>query len=51
MNSHELFTNTPPRKLFFFAALPGAVSMLASALYQLFDGMSASFSAARRSRR
>ena len=39
MNSHELFTNTPPRKLFFFAALPGAVSMLASALYQLFDGM------------
>ena len=29
MNSHELFTNTPPRKLFFFAALPGAVSMLA----------------------
>ena len=28
MNSHELFTNTPPRKLFFFAALPGAVSML-----------------------
>ena len=39
MNSHELFTNTPPRKLFFFAALPGAVSMLSSALYQLFDGM------------
>ena len=38
MNSHELFTNTPPRKLFFFAALPGAVSMLASALYQLFTG-------------
>ena len=39
MNSHELFTNTPPRKLFFYAALPGAVGMLASALYQLFDGM------------
>ena len=39
MNSHELFTNTPPRRLFFFAAVPGAVSMLASALYQLFDGM------------
>ncbi len=39
MNSHELFTNTPPRKLFFYAALPGAVSMLASALYQLIDGM------------
>ena len=39
MNSHELFTNTPPRKLFFYAASPGAVSMLASALYQLFDGV------------
>ena len=39
MNSHELFTSTPPRKLFFYAALPGAVGMLASALYQLFDGM------------
>ena len=39
MNSHELFTNTPPRKLFFFAALPSAASMLASALYELFDGM------------
>ncbi len=39
MNSHELFTNTPPRKLFFYAAIPGAVSMLASALYQLFDGV------------
>lgn len=29
MNSHTLFTKTPPLKLFFFAAVPGAVSMLA----------------------
>lgn len=39
MNSHTLFTKTPPLKLFFFAAVPGAVSMLASALYQLIDGV------------
>lgn len=39
MNSHTLFTRTPPVKLFFMAALPGAVSMLASALYQLIDGI------------
>lgn len=39
MNTHTLFTNTPPVRLFFFAAVPGAVSMLASALYQLIDGI------------
>ena len=39
MNSHALFTRKPPHKLFFFAAIPGAVSMLASALYQLVDGI------------
>ena len=39
MNSHTLFTKTPPLRLFFTAALPGSVSMLASALYQLIDGM------------
>lgn len=39
MNSHALFAKTPPVKLFFFAAIPGAVSMLASALYQLIDGV------------
>ncbi len=39
MNSDILFSKTPPVKLFFTAALPGAVSMLASALYQLFDGI------------
>ncbi len=39
MNSHTLFTKTPPLRLFFTAALPGSVSMLASALYQLIDGI------------
>lgn len=39
MNTHDLYVKTPPVRLFFFAALPGAVSMLASALYQLVDGM------------
>ena len=38
-NSTELFARTPPMRLFFIAALPGAVSMLASALYQLLDGI------------
>lgn len=38
-NSTELFAKTPPVKLFFIAAIPGAVSMLASALYQLLDGI------------
>ena len=39
MNSKNLFANTPPVKLFFIAALPGALSMLASALYGLLDGI------------
>ncbi len=39
MNSRELFLKTSPRKLFFMASLPGAVSMLASALYQTIDGV------------
>ena len=39
MNSHKLFANTPPLRLFFIAAIPGAVSMLASALYQMLDGI------------
>ncbi len=38
MNTHALFAKTPPVKLFFLAAIPGSVSMLASALYQLIDG-------------
>ena len=32
-NSTEFFTRTPPATLFFKASLPGAISMLASALY------------------
>ena len=38
MDSHKLFSATSPIKLFFIAAIPGAVSMLASALYQMVDG-------------
>ncbi len=39
MDSKTLFAKTPPVKLFFIASIPGAVSMLASALYQLIDGV------------
>ena len=39
MNSTTLFSKTPPLKLFFIASVPGAVSMLASALYQTLDGV------------
>ena len=39
MSSTALFARTNPLKLFFLAAIPGAVSMLFSALYQTFDGM------------
>ena len=39
MDSKELFANTPPGRLFFMAALPGSIGMLASALYQLIDGI------------
>ena len=39
MNTHSLFAKTPPVRLFFTAAIPGAISMLASALYQLIDGV------------
>ena len=39
MDSKTLFAKTPPVKLFFIAAMPGAVSMLASALYGLLDGL------------
>ena len=39
MNSHALFAKTPPVKLFFLASLPGAIGMLASALYQTIDGV------------
>ena len=39
MNATALFAKTPPFKLFFLASIPGAISMLASALYQTFDGI------------
>ncbi len=39
MEGRELYLNTSPLKLFTKAALPGAISMLASTLYSLFDGM------------
>ena len=39
MDSTALFSKTPPLKLFFTAAVPGAISMLASSLYQLIDGI------------
>lgn len=39
MDSQELFVNTPTRRLFLMAAAPGALSMLASALYDSLDGI------------
>ncbi len=37
MNSIKIFETTKPVKLFFMAAVPGALSMLASSLYYLID--------------
>ncbi len=39
MNGLNLYAKTPPSKLFLIAAIPGAISMLASSLWGLFDGM------------
>ena len=39
MTSDELFAKTPPTRLFFKAAIPGAIGMLAAAFYQTFDGI------------
>ena len=39
MEHKELFLKTSAWRLFFIAAIPGAISMLASALYGLFDGI------------
>lgn len=39
MKSKALFAHTPPIMLFFIAALPGAISMLASSLYSILDGV------------
>ena len=38
-DSEKLFTQTPPVRLFFTAALPGAVGMLVSSIYSLMDGV------------
>ena len=38
-SANSLFLNTSPARLFFLAALPGAISMLASSLYGLLDGI------------
>ena len=39
MQHKEFFLKTNITRLFFIAALPGAISMLASAIYGLFDGI------------
>ena len=39
MNSSELYAKTAPVKLFFIIAIPGAISMIASSLWGLFDGI------------
>ena len=37
--STTFFSKTPPLKLFLMASVPGAISMLASSLYQTVDGV------------
>lgn len=39
MSSRNFFADTPPIKLFFIAVIPGIISMLASSLYGLIDGV------------
>ncbi|MGC4018747.1 MAG: MATE family efflux transporter [Muricomes sp.] len=39
MNSYNLYTKTSPLRLFFIVAVPGAISMIASSLWGLFDGI------------
>ena len=39
MDYKTLFSQTPPTRLFFKAAIPGSIGMLASALYQVADGI------------
>lgn len=38
MTNEEFFVKEPPGRLFFRAAVPGAIGMLASAVYSLFEG-------------
>ena len=39
MDYKTLYAKTSPNRLFFKAAIPGSVGMLASSIYQLVDGM------------
>lgn len=39
MNSTTFFSKTSPVKLFFIVSIPGAISMLASSLYSIADGV------------
>lgn len=39
MNSNELYAKTAPAKLFFMIVIPGAISMIASSMWGLFDGI------------
>lgn len=39
MEHNELFAKTSPLKLFFLAAIPGGISMLAGSLYGILDGI------------
>lgn len=39
MNSSDLYAKIAPIKLFFMIAIPGAISMIASSLWGLFDGI------------
>lgn len=39
MNSSELYAKTAPSRLFVMIAIPGAISMIASSLWGLFDGI------------
>lgn len=39
MNSFDLYTKTSPVKLFLIVAIPGAISMLASSLWGIFDSI------------
>ena len=39
MGSSQLYAKISPVKLFFMIAIPGAISMIASSLWGLFDGI------------
>ena len=39
MEQNKLFAETPPLQLFLRAAIPGAIAMLASMLYDTADGI------------